>query len=406
MSGKLGPYAGIKVLDFGQVLAGPYAGMILADLGADVVKVESLEGDSTRNYVPPDIDGHSPYFLFVNRNKRGLAMDLKSKDGRDAVIAMVKNVDVVIENFRANVMEKLGLDYAVLKKVNPGLIYCAVSGYGRTGPFAHRAGYDPIAQAESGLMSMCGEPDGPPTRIGISVIDMITGTFAAQAVSAALFSRGMTGKGQYVEANLFASAANMLGNFGAQSLLTGDNPRRAGSGSQAAQPAGVYKSADGEFMLTIGNEGMYRRFCEHVILRPDMLSDLRFKNNAQRLINKKILTEELTKIFVTRTNAEWLASMEAYGIPAGVINSVRDALNSPIADAVGLIASAPHSTIGDLKTMMPSFQLSDTPVRGPIGAPLLGEHTSVILRDWANFDPERIEAMLSTGIVIETRGSM
>ena len=198
MSGKRGPYNGIKVLDFGQVLAGPYAGMILADLGADVVKVESLEGDSTRNYVPPDIAGHSPYFLFVNRNKRGLAIDLKSKDGRDAVIAMVKNVDVVIENFRADVMEKLGLNYAVLKKVNPGLIYCAVSGYGRTGPFAHRAGYDPIAQAESGLMSMCGEPDGPPTRIGISVIDMITGTFAAQAISAALFSRCKTGKGQYV----------------------------------------------------------------------------------------------------------------------------------------------------------------------------------------------------------------
>ena len=402
---NLGPYVGIKVLDFGQVMAAPYAGMILADLGADVVKIESPAGDTTRYYTPPDVDGHSPYFLFVNRNKRSLAIDLKSEDGRDAILAMAKTADVVIENFRAGVMEKLGLGYEALKADNPGLVYCAISGYGRAGPFASRPGYDPIAQAESGLMSMCGEPDGPPTRVGISVIDMITGTFGAQAVSAALFKRCSTGKGQYVESNLFASAVNMLGNFGAQSLMTGDNPRRAGSGSQAAQPAGIYKSADSEFMLTIGNEDMYRRFCESVIQRPDMLSDERFKNNAQRLINKKLLTEELNAIFVNQTNADWLASMEKHAIPAGEINSVRDALNSPIADALGLVASAPHSTIGEIQTMMPSYQLSNNPVRDPFGAPLLGEHTYAILRDWANFDAGRIDFMLSSGIAVETKNS-
>ncbi len=395
-----GPYAGIKVLDFGQVMAAPYAGMLLADLGADVVKIESPSGDATRNYTPPDVGGESPYYLFVNRNKRGIAIDLKSEDGRAAILAMAKTADVVIENFRAGAMDRLGIGYETLKERNSRLIYAAVSGYGRTGPFAKKAGYDPIAQAESGLMSMCGDPDGPPTRIGISVIDMITGTFATQAISAALYARRDTGAGQYVEANLFATAANMLGNFGAQSLMVGDNPRRAGSGSQAAQPAGVYLSADGEFMLTIGNEGMYQRFCEYVIERPDMAGDTRFATNAQRLVNKLVLTEELNAVFSTRSNLEWLERMNAHGIPAGEINSVYDALNSPMAEATNLVAMAPHTTLGELKTMMPSFRLSDTPVRDPIGAPLLGEHTREVLREWAGFEHDRIDAMVASGAAV------
>ena len=395
-----GPYNGIKVLDFGQVLAGPYASMILADLGADVVKIEGPEGDATRHYVPPDIDGYSPYYLFVNRNKKSLALDLKSEEGRAAVIAMTERADVVVENFRTGVMDRLGIGYDILKEANPRLVYCAISGYGRTGPFAHRAGYDPIAQAESGLMSMSGEPDGSPTRIGISVIDMITGTFAAQAIGAALYARRDTGQGQYVEANLFGSAANMLGNFGAQSLMLGDNPSRAGSGSQAAQPAGVYNSIDGQFMLTIGNQRMYARFCKDVILRPDMLTDERYATNAQRLKNKATLSNDLEAVFATRTNKEWLALMDENAIPAGEINSVYDGLHSSFADAVNLVASAPHSTLGNLKTMMPSYSLSETPVRAPVGAPVLGEHTREVLRDWAFFNSARIQNMVSMGVAI------
>ena len=397
---SIGAYAGIKVLDFGQVMAAPYAGMILADLGADVVKIESPAGDATRNYTPPNVGGESPYYLFVNRNKRGIAIDLKNDDGRAAVLAMAKTADVVIENFRAGAMDRLGIGYEKLKEQNLRLIYAAVSGYGRTGPFANKAGYDPIAQAESGLMSMCGEPDGPPTRIGISVIDMITGTFATQAISAALYARRDTGVGQYIEANLFATAANMLGNFGAQSLMVNDNPRRAGSGSQAAQPAGVYPSADGEFMLTIGNEGMYQRFCKNVIKRPDLANDSRFATNAQRVVNKLMLTEELHAVFATRSNAEWLDCMDTHGIPAGEISSVHAALNSPMAEATNLVAVAPHTTLGELKTLMPSFRLSETPVRDPIGAPLLGEHTREVLREWAGFADDRINAMVASGAAV------
>jgi len=400
--GGAGPYAGIKVLDMGQVLAAPYTGMILADLGADVVKIEATTGDATRTYTPPDVDGESPFYLFVNRNKRCLAIDLKSDDGRAAILAMVQDADVVIENFRAGVMDRLGLGYDVLKALNSGLIYCAISGYGRTGPMAGRAGYDPIAQAESGLMSMCGEPDGAPTRVGISVVDMATGTIAAQAVSAALYARRDTGAGQYVEANLFAMAANMLGNFGAQSLLVGDNPTRAGNGSQAAQPAGVYASSDGEFMLTIGNDIMYRRFCADVLERPDLADDERFTSNERRLINKPVLTQVLSDIFATRSNAEWLSRMESKGIPAGEINSIREALNSPMAEAVNLVKMAPHATLGDVKTMMPAYNLSDTPVRAPVGAPLLGQHTRQILSDWAGFDEARIDAMIDAGTAVST----
>ncbi len=395
-----GPYAGIRVLDMGQVLAAPYTAMILADLGADVIKIEATGGDATRTYVPPDVDGQSPFYLFVNRNKRSVALDLKSDDGRDAIKAMVKDVDVVIENFRAGVMNRLGLGYDVLKEINPRLIYCAISGYGRSGPMANRAGYDPIAQAESGLMSMCGEPCGPPTRVGISVVDMATGTAAAQAVSAALYARRDTGIGQYVEANLFAMAANMLGNFGAQSLLVGDNPTRAGNGSQAAQPAGVYTSADGEFMLTVGNDGMFRRFCTDALERPDLTDDERFTTNEGRLINKAALTDILNDIFAARPTAAWLALMEAQGIPAGEINSVHAALNSPMAEAVNLVKMAPHTTLGEIKTMMPPYNLAATPVRDPVGAPLLGEHTRDVLKDWAGFDEARIDAMIAAGTAV------
>jgi len=390
-------YAGIRVLEFGQVLAAPYAAMMLADLGGDVIKVEPLGGDASRSYTPPDVGGESAYYLSVNRNKRGISLDLKSDAGRDAALALVAKADVVIENSRAGVMDRLGLGYAAMKAINPGIIYCAISGYGRTGPFAERAGYDPIMQAESGLMSMSGERDGPPVRVGISVVDMVTGMFAAQAISAALYARKESGEGQMIEANLFGSAANMLVNFGAQSLLTGDDPRRAGNGSQAAQPAGVYTSADGEFMLTIGNEAMYQRFCARVLERPDLGTDPRFATNRDRVDHMAELTDVLNAVFGTRPNKVWLDRMLEHGIPAGEILGVREALASPMAQAVNLVGSAPHTTLGDLPTLMPSYSLSGTPVRDPVAAPLIGEHTRDVMREVAGWDEARIDAMIVAG---------
>ncbi|MBT6093879.1 MAG: CoA transferase [Rhodospirillaceae bacterium] len=397
-----GALNGVRVLEFGQVLAAPYIGLMLADQGAEVIKIEAPSGDPSRGYMPPDVEGHSPYFLSMNRNKLGVALDLKQPAAIEAVLAMVAKADVVTENFRAGVMERLGIGYEVMKAANPGIIYCAVSGYGRTGPYADRAGYDPIAQAESGLMSISGEPDGPPTRVGASVVDMVTGMFAAQAVTAALYARNEGGEGQRVDVNLFGTALNMLVNFAGQSLLTGDDPTRFGSGSQAAQPSGVFKSKDGEFMLTIAAEPMYRRFCEQVIERPELADDDRFQTNAGRVANKVALDAALGPVFATMDNDVVIERMRTAGIPCGEILGIRDALNSPMAQALELITTAPHTELGDLKTLMPSYAMSETPVRDPVGAPLIGEHTRAVLRDVAGFDDARIDAMVAEGAAIST----
>lgn len=392
-----GPMSGVRVLEFGQVLAAPYIGLMLADQGAEVIKIESPSGDPSRGYMPPDLDGQSAYFLSMNRNKLGVALNLKSDAGRRAVLALVAKADVVTENFRAGVMDRLGIGYDVMKEINPGIIYCAISGYGRSGPYADRSGYDPIAQAESGLMAITGEKDGPPIRVGASVVDMVTGMFAAQAITAALFARTESGQGQMVEVNLYATALNMLVNFAGQALLTGDDPKRFGSGSQAAQPSGVYASKDGEFMITIAAEAMYRRFCEHVIEKPELADDPRFVTNAQRIVNKADLDAALHAVFSTLSNDEIIRRMREAAIPCGEIQSVRDALASPMTEAMGLLTTAQHTQLGELKTLRPSYSFSETSLREPRGAPLLGEHTRQVLRDLANYDDARIDEMVASG---------
>ena len=392
-----GPLGGVRVLEFGQVLAAPYIGMMMADQGAEVIKIESPSGDPSRGYMPPDVEGHSPYFLSMNRNKLGVALDLKSDAGREAVLALVAKADVVTENFRAGVMDRLGLGYDVMKAINPGLIYCAISGYGRSGPYADRSGYDPIAQAEAGLMAITGEKDGPPIRVGASVVDMVTGMFAAQAITSALYARTDSGEGQMVEVNLYGTALNMLVNFAGQSLLTGDDPKRFGSGSQAAQPSGVYNSKDGEFMITIAAEAMFRRFCEQVIEKPELADDPRFATNAQRIANKTELDAALNAVFADYTNDEIVRRMHDAAIPCGEIQGIRDALNSPMTEAMGLITTAQHTELGALKTLRPSYSLSETPVREPQGAPLLGEHTRHVLKELAGYDDAQIEAMVDAG---------
>ena len=391
------PFDGIRVLDFSQVLAGPTAAMTLADLGAEVIKVEPTGGDSSRGFKPPDIGGESAFFMCANRNKLGIALDLKSDEGRAAALALAAVSDVVIENTRTGVMERLGLGYEVLKKNNPGLVYCAVSGYGRTGPYATHAGYDPIAQAESGLMAITGMPDGDPTRVGASIIDMVTGLYAAQAITAALYARRDTGQGQFIESTLIGTGVNMLVNFGAQSLITGDNPTRIGNGSQAVQPVGVYDTADGQFMLTIASQPMFRRFCEVVLERLDLIDDPRFADNSVRVENKVVLTAELNAIFATQPTRYWLDRMDANAIPAGEILSVHDGLRSPMVEALGLVQNAPHATLGEVPTLMPSSSLSDTPYHAPVAAPVLGQHTRDVLSRIAGFSEARVEAMIAAG---------
>ncbi len=398
--GNQGPLAGIRVLEFGQVLAVPYLGLTLSDLGAEVIKVEPPVGEPTRGFMPPDVDGHSPYFLSMNRNKLALTLDLKQPSAIGAIHALAAKTDVVIENYRVGVMERLGIGYDDLRAINPRLIYAAISGYGRTGPLAGRPGYDPISQAESGLMAISGEAGGPPTRTGVAVVDVVAGLYAGQAILAALYARERSGKGQRVDANLHATGLNMLANFTGNALLCDDDPTRFGSGSQAAQPSGVYRSSDGEFMMAVAADAMYRRFCEQVIERPDLADDPRFTKNAGRLANKAAMDAELAPLFAAMTNAEVIERMNAAAIPCGEIMGVRDALYSPTTEALDLITTAQHTELGELKTLKPAFQLSETPVRDPVGAPLLGEHTRDVLTRVAGLDEAKIDAMIAEGAAI------
>ena len=275
-----GPYTGIRVLDLTRVLAGPYATLVLADLGADVIKIENTQGgDDSRQFQPPTVGDIATYFLSVNRNKKSVAIDLKRDAGRALFLTLAQQSDVVVENYRTGVVERLGIDYDSVKAVNPDVIYCSVSGYGRTGSKAMVAGYDPTSQAESGLMSMSGEPDGQPTRIGISHVDMMTGLFAAQAISAALWHRRSGGGGQRIETCLFDTALNMLINFGATQLLTGDNPSRSGNGSPVAHPSGVYRAQDGDFMITVASDRLFYNFCYDVMERPELVDDPDYESN-------------------------------------------------------------------------------------------------------------------------------
>ena len=397
------PLSGIRILDFGQVLAAPFATMVLADQGAEVIKVEPLSGEPTRGYLPPDVGGESPYFLAVNRNKRGVALDLKTEAGRDAVIALAKQADVVIENFKTGVMDRLGIGYASLKVCNPRIIYCSISGYGRQGPFANRSGYDPIAQAESGLMAISGEPGGVPTRCGVSIVDSMTGLFAAQAITSALYARGSNAEGQLIEVSLFGTALNMMVNFAGQSLLVGDDPRRFGSGSQVVQPSGLYATKDGEVMITVGSEGMYRRFCEMVLNRSDLAIDPRFVTNVERVKNKIEMDTLLMPIFGAMKNSEAITRMRAASIPCGEVLGVRDALSSPMADALNLVGRAPHTKLGELKTLLPGYGFSKTKICDPIGAPLLGEHTRIVLKEVAGYDDGQIDKMIANGVAVEPK---
>ena len=400
MSAPRGPYAGVRVLDLSRVLAGPYATLVLGDLGAEVIKIESPHGgDDARHFLPPERDGVSAYFLSVNRNKKSVVIDLKAPGARELFLRLAAEADVVVENFRTGVVERLGIDYPAVRSVNPGIIYCSISGYGRTGSHAQVPGYDPTAQAESGLMSMSGDPHGPATRIGVSLVDMVAGLFAAQSISAALLHRRDSARGQHLEVSLFDTALNMLVNAGATYLVTGENPTRAGSGSQVARPSGLFRAADRELMITVASDQMFARLCREVLERSDLAEDPAFATNPQRIRNWPALETALQETFATRTLAQWMTRLRDAGVPAAAINTVAEALEAPLVDERGLIRPAPHSTLGPVPTLVSPMRLGLTPTVDPVAAPVLGEHTASVLTDVLGLDPERIAQLTSSGVV-------
>lgn len=334
---------GTRVLDFTRVLSGPYCTMTLGDLGAEIIKIENPDGgDETRGFNVSKKRPISTYFFAVNRNKRSVAIDFRKPEGRNAILAMVKNVDVVVENYRTGVMERYGIGYNDLAAINPKLVFCSVSAYGREGPLKDRPGYDPIVQAESGFMSQTGEEDGAPMRTGVSMMDIVTGLFAGQAILGALLARELRGRGQKIDVPLFDTAVNMLHHAGSAYLLDNIVMSRAGNGNLVAQPVGMYQAGDGPFMITLTNNRMWRAFCEQGLERPDLVEDSRFHDNTARVANRLVLEDLLNSIFQTNTCVHWLSKLGEAGIPAGEVRDVGQALESKEVAARGLVTNQAH----------------------------------------------------------------
>lgn len=394
------PLAGIRVLDFTRVLAGPWCTLNLADLGAEVIKVENPNGgDDTRAFdARPELKGEAPYFLFVNRNKKSLALDFGKPEGREVVKRLAGEVDVLIENFRPDVMARQGLDYAALSAINPGLIYCSVSGYGHDSPLRLVAGYDPVAQAESGLMSVTGDPDGEPMRTSISFADIFTGMFATQAVLGALRARDRDGKGQFIDLALIDSAVGVTANLAQHYLLLGEEPKRYGNRHPFLEPFGPVEAADGLITLVIGNQRQWERMCHHVLERPDLLEDPRFATNDGRLKHRQETRDLLSDIFRQDTRVNWIEKFRKAGVPAGSIRSVGEALNAPEVRHRGMVRSVRHPTVGDFEVVTSPIRMSGTPLSEPHAPPLLGEHSEQVLREFG-YAAEEIAALKAAGAI-------
>jgi crotonobetainyl-CoA:carnitine CoA-transferase CaiB-like acyl-CoA transferase len=390
--GTAPPLAGIRVVDFSRVLAGPYATMMLADLGADVVKVEHPKGgDETRSWGPPFAGGESAYFLSINRTKRSVALDLKDPEGRDLALDLCARADVVIENFRSGGAKRLALDYESVRARRPDVVYCTISGFGPREPRA-RPGYDFTVQAESGLMSITGEPGGEPTKVGVAVVDVLTGLNAAVGILAALHRRSQTGRGEWVEVSLLDSAFAALVNVATGALVTGEEARRHGNAHPSIVPYQPFRTRDGGLAVAAANDGLYRKLCA-ALKRPDLADDERFATNDARVCNRDALVGELESVFLERTTDDWLRILLDAGVPAGEIRGVRAAL-----DAAGATTDVEHPTAGTLPFVNSPFAFADASVQPPAPPPLLGQHTAEVLGE-LGIDDERLAQLQRRGVI-------
>jgi crotonobetainyl-CoA:carnitine CoA-transferase CaiB-like acyl-CoA transferase len=396
---KGGPAAldGVLVVDFTRVVAGPACTQTLADFGAEVIKIENpVGGDDTRSYEHAELAGESAAFVSLNRNKRGIALDLTTPEARDIAWELIARADVVVENFSSGVMKKYGLDYASVAPSNPRLIYCSISAYGRQGPFASRPGFDPITQAESGFMSLNGFPDGPPVRTGPPAIDMVTGMSACNAILLALLARDRLGRGQHVEVALFDVALAMTGFYGMAYLMTGVNPSRQGNSPNGSPSVGVYEASDAPFYIACANDRLYRRLVIEVLGRPDLASG-EFADRRLRMANKEKLRATLTGIFAQDHCENWVTRMKSANIPVGYLRTVEEAFNSPEVSERHRLSQIPHPAAGFVPNIEPPLHLGLTPVVDPVAAPLLGEHTKEVLRETLGYDDARIAALAEAG---------
>lgn len=393
-----GPLEGIRVLDLTRILAGPYATMILRDLGAEVIKIEQPgTGDEARDFGPFKND-FSLYFMSVNRGKKSVTLNLKAPRGKELFLELVKGSDVLVENFRPGTMEKLGLDYESLKKHHPSLLYAACSGFGQTGPYAMRGAYDMIIQGMGGIISITGEPDRPPVRVGTSIGDITSALFTTIGLLSALRYRDQTGEGQLIDVGMLDCQVAILENAMVRYFSTGDIPRPLGRRHPAITPFEVFESADGYVVIAIGNNELWRKFCEHVD-RPELIDDDRFNTNALRTENHESLFPILAEIMCRRTTDAWVEALEAIGVPCGPVNTVDKVANDPQVLARDMIAEVEHGATGTVQVPGIPIKLSETPGQIDAPAPNLGEHTSEVLTGLLKLTAEEVNQLKQDGVL-------
>ena len=399
-----GPLAGLKVIELAHIMAGPVCGLMLADMGADVIKVEKHPGgDDTRRFLPPDIAGESAAFMMMNRNKRGIAVNLKTGDGKAVMRRLLESADVVIENYRLGTMARLGLSYESLAAANPGLIYCEISGFGRTGPYAERGGFDLIAQGMSGLMSVTGEGEGrPPVKVGAPITDITAGILGAMGVAAAYGERLKTGRGQRVDTSLFEAGIVQTYWASAITFATGRPPGPMGSAHPLNAPYQAFRTEDGWITVGAANQVNWLRLVR-VIDAPELAADPRFTENADRMKNLPALVEALTPHLASRTAADWLTRLEAAGVPAGPVLNIAEMHSDPQAIARDMVVSTEHSRLGPVETLGLPVKFSATPGGVLRGAPLYGEHSREVLAEFG-FGADEIARLLEADVIAVSDG--
>ncbi|CAN5395006.1 CoA transferase [soil metagenome] len=390
------PLSGITVIDLTRVLSGPYCTMLLADMGARVIKVEQPgRGDDTRGWGPPFVEGESAYFLSINRNKESLTLDLKHPGARRALDALLDRADVVVENFRPGTMERLGLDYAQVSAARPRLIYCSISGFGQTGPRRDEPGYDAVVQAEGGLMSITGASDGPPFRLGVAISDIVSGMFAAQGITLALFARERSGRGQRVDISMLDTTAALLTYQAGIYFATGVSPGRLGNRHPTIVPYETFAASDGEFVIAVGNDEQWRRCCD-ILDVTSLGQNPRFATNRARVEHYDVIRPVLAHRLATRSRAEWVGMLKAAGVPCGSVRDIGELLQDRQIAAREMIATVEHATVGALRVLGVPIKLSETPGAVQMAPPTLGQHTRTILQDDLGLSGEEIEALAAS----------
>jgi formyl-CoA transferase/CoA:oxalate CoA-transferase len=393
------PLAGITIVDLSRVLSGPYCTMLAADMGARVIKIEQVQrGDDTRAWGPPFQGGESAYYLSINRNKESVALDFRRPEGREVLDRLIEKADVIVENFRPGALDSSGLGYASLSAAYPRLVYVSISGFGQNGPRRDEPGYDAVAQAEGGLMSVTGTADGPAVRLGVAIADIASGMFAFQGLLLALIARARTGRGQWVDVSLLDSVAALLTYQASRHFATGEVPARAGNRHLTIAPYDTFEAADGVLVLAVGNDTLWQRFCR-AVGRDDLARDARFSTNADRVTNYAALQPLLAALFRLRRLDDWISLLRDAEVPGGGVRSVAEVLTDPQILARQMVATVDHPSLGPIRTLGIPVKLSDTPgaVRTP--PPRLGEHTRHVLRGDLTLTDDVIRSLAEKGVI-------